>query len=117
MKKTSDFDLTGIWPYSAFFGCKTCLKQEEFTCNSSGYPSCPKCGERFEIINVTEQDFAEWLVKPTLERVLNRMEKKRIDYNKLVRRAEREISYSARMAIEMFIPLPNRKYLKCEFSM
>lgn len=102
--KISDFDLTGIWPHHSFFGCKTCITQGELLTNCAGYPICSKCGKRHDIITVTEQDFTEWLAKPTFERVLNGMDKKRIDYNKLVRRAEKEISYSARRAIEMYIP-------------
>lgn len=101
--KTSDFNLSGIWPHYSFWGCKTCLTQEAPLGCGNDYPVCPKCKSRMEIISVSQSDFSEWLKIHSV--LINLLETDKINYNELMRRAEKEISYSAKRAIEMYIPV------------
>ena len=87
-------NLTACWPYYTFMGCPEC---------GIRYPireiedlKCPVCAKKTIFVQVTKGMFHTWL---------NSGHTPKLDFDILSRRAEHEISYNAKRAIQNFISI------------
>lgn len=109
-------DLKGCWPWYSFMGCRPCgIRLAPF---AATVPMCPKCGKHMHIFQVTEEEFAKWLEHQSRKLALVARKPPKPDFDELIRRAEHEISYRAKRAIEMYIPVWEKEpayylFLKC----
>lgn len=113
-------NLSGCWPWSSFMGCSPCgLRLSSFTAT---LPMCPQCGKRMHIFEVTEDEFTAWIERAGKFSKVMRDNFPEPNFDQLLRRAEHEISYSAKRSIEMYIPVWKQEpafnlFLKCAFSL
>ena len=105
--------LSGCWPHYHFMGCPKCsISLAPFAISN---PACPQCGKRMRVFKVTQEEFDAWLKRRA---VMNYGKMPEPDINDLMRRAENEISYKAKRAIEMYWPVWEKEpafylFLKC----
>ena len=110
-------DLQGCWPWTPLMVCRPCAIRWG-TGTNPATSKCPKCGREMEFIHVTEEMFATWLEQKDKLRILISGKRPKPDFHELSLRAEHEISYSAKRAIQMYIPVWETEpayylFLKC----